>query len=127
MHISCEKLSTFSRLPPPCGVAAARAMNTLGVRETMQQKLLEWASITQAYQFTKPGKLEPDFVTLPRLTHCATASRRLMPQETCDSLRQHAVLLEAGSKCRRALADFPKGTETHAGIARRRYVRQSWS
>lgn len=121
-HIFFAKLSIFSRLAPPCVLATARAMNTLGVRETMQQKLLEWARITQAYQFAEPGKLEPDFVTPPRLTHCATASRQLMPQGTCDPIRQHAALLEVGSKCRRAFADFPKGTETYAGIARRRYV-----
>lgn len=42
-------LSTFIRLAPPCGVAAARAMTTHGVRETMQQKLLGWASIAQTY------------------------------------------------------------------------------
>lgn len=55
-------------------------MTDLGVRETMHQKLLKWASITHAYQFAKSGKAEPDFVTLPRLTHCGTASGRLVPQ-----------------------------------------------
>lgn len=59
-------------------------MTTFGVHETMQQKQLKWASLMQAYQFAKTGMAEPDFVTLPRLTHCGTVSRRLVPQETLD-------------------------------------------
>ncbi|MFB6462862.1 hypothetical protein [Bradyrhizobium tunisiense] len=51
-------------------------MTTLGIRETMQQKLLKWASNTQGYQIAKTGKAEPDFVTQPRLTHCRTVSWR---------------------------------------------------
>lgn len=87
-------------------------MTTLGVRETMQQKLLKWASITQAYQFAKIGKAEPGFVTLSRLTHGRTASRRLVPQKTCSPLRQHAVLLEVDSKGIRA---FSKGRRPMQG------------
>lgn len=121
------KLSTLIRLAPPSGVAAARAINTFGIRETMQQKLPKWTSIALAYQFAKTGKVEPDLVTMSRLAHGWTASQRLVPRETRDPLRQHAVLLEAGSKSRRAFADFPKGPETHAGIARHGSVRQAQS
>lgn len=120
------KLSTFRRLAPPYGVAVARAMSTFGVCETMQRKLLKWASITHAYQFAQTGKPEPDFVTLSRLAHCATASR-LMPQEICDSLRPHSALFDAGSKGRRAFVDFLKGSDTEAGIARHGYVQKAWS
>lgn len=102
-------------------------MNALGVCETMQQKLIEGVSITQGYQFAKYGKPEPGFVRLSWLTHGETTSRRLVPQETYDPLRQHAVLLKAGSKGRRAPVDFLKGPETHAGIARHVSVRQAWS
>lgn len=63
-------------------------MNTLGVRETMQQNLPKWASITQAYQFAKTGKAEPNFATLSKLTHCGIPSRRLQPLKTFDPLRQ---------------------------------------
>lgn len=102
-------------------------MTTLGVRETMQQKLLQLASITQAYQFAKPGNAELGFVALQRLSHCGTASRRLEPpQETCAHLRQHAVRLEAGAKGRRTF-DFLKGSETHAEITRHGYARQARS
>ncbi|WP_426420695.1 hypothetical protein [Bradyrhizobium genosp. A] len=100
-------------------------MTTLGIRETMQQKLFKWASIAQAYQFAKTAKAELDFVTLPRLTHCGTASRRLVPQETFDPLRQHA--LEAGSTGKRTLVDFLTGPEPHGGIARRGCAWQAWN
>lgn len=121
------KLSTFIRRAPPCGVAAARAMNMLGVRETMQQKLLKSASITHAYQFAKSGKAEPDFVTLPRLTHCGTASRRPVPQETFDPLRQQSVLSEGSSKDGWAFVDFLKRPEPQAAIARLGCAWQAWS
>lgn len=102
-------------------------MTTLGIREEIKQKQLKWANITQGYQFAKTGKAEPDFVTLSRLTHCETASRRLVPQETFDPFRQHAVLLEAGSTGRRAFVNLLKGPEPDAGVARHGYARQAWS
>lgn len=74
-------LSTFIRLAPPCGVAAARAMTTFGIRETMQQKLLNGRALRNAYPIAKTGKAEPYFVRLPRPMHCGTASRRLVPQD----------------------------------------------
>lgn len=121
------KLSAFVRLAAPCGVAAARATSPLGVQETMQQKQLKRASNMQAYQFAKTGKAEPNLVTLPRLTHCGTVSRRLVPQETFDPLRQHPLLLEAGSKGRRAFVDFLKGLEPQGGVARHGCAWQAWS
>lgn len=121
------KLSTFIGLSPPCGLAAARAMTTLGIRETMQQKLLKWASIAHVYQFAKIAKAELDFITLPRLTHCGIASRRPVPQETFDPLRQHAVLLEAGSTGKRTFVDFLTEWEPHGGIARRGCAWQTWN
>lgn len=99
-------------------------MNPLGVRETMQQKQIEGVSITQ---FAETGEAEPYFVTLPRLTHRGTVSWRLVPQETFDSLRQHALLLEVGSKCRRAFVDFLKGPGSQGVGARHGYVWQAWS
>lgn len=63
------RLSTCIRLAPPCGVAAARAMNAIGVCETMQQKLIEGTNITQAYQLAKTGKAESGFITSSRLAH----------------------------------------------------------
>lgn len=101
-------------------------MTTLGIRETMQQKLLKWASIAHAYQFAKTAKAELDSVTLPRLTHCGTASRRLVP-ETFDPLRQHAVPLEAGSTRKRTFVDFITGPEPQGGVARRCRAWQAWN
>lgn len=119
-------LSTFTRLAPPCGVAEVRAMTTLDVCKTMKQKLLKSASIARAYQFAKPGKAAPNFVTLPRLTRSGTASRPLVPQETFDTPLQRAVLLKAGSTGRRAFIDFVKGPEPHGG-SRQRLRGQAWS
>lgn len=51
------KLSTFIRLAPPYGVAAARAMTTLAVRETMRQKLLEGGALRKPINSPKPARL----------------------------------------------------------------------
>lgn len=49
------KLSTFIRLAPTWGVAAAHAMTTLGVRETIQQKLLKWRALRKPIKSPKPA------------------------------------------------------------------------
>lgn len=125
--MQCSKLSTSIRLAPPCGVATTRAMNAPGVCETMQQKPVEGASITQAYQLAEKHNPEPGFVTLSTLTHGGIKSRRLVPQEPHAPHRQPAVLLEAGSRGRRAFVDFREELETHAGITRHGYERRAWS
>lgn len=117
------KLSTFSQFAPPCGVAEACATNTLGVRETMQHKLVG-GSITEAYGFIKTGKAEPGFVALSMLTHRGIASRRLVPQESYDPFRQHALLLEAHSKGGCDIV-YLKRPETLASVARHGSVRQA--
>lgn len=118
------KLSTFTRLAPPRGVAAARV--TLGVREKMQQTRVGGTK-TQSVQFAAIANVEPRFVALSELTDGGTGARWLGPQESSDPPRQHAMLLEAGLKDRPALIDFLKGPETHAGIARHGSVRQAQS
>lgn len=122
-----ENLSTFVRLATSCGVVAARAMTTPGIREPMQQKPLKCASITQGHRFARTGKAEPDFVALPRLTHRGTVSRRLVPQGTFDPLRLDALLLGAGSTGRRAFVDFLKGPGPQEGGARHGCAWQAWS
>lgn len=106
---SFVRLSTVIRIVPFCRVASAHAMNALGARETMQQKLIEATSVTQ-----------------PTLMHGETASQRLVQQDTCDSLRQYAGLLEAGSKARRAFVDFLKGPKPHTATSRHAYAWQGW-
>lgn len=102
-------------------------MTDMGIRETMQQKLAKWASITQNYQFAKTGKSKPDFVALSRLMHCGTASRRLPPQKTFNPLRQHTLLLEIGSSGRCAFVDFLKRSEPEGGVAWHSCAWQAWS
>lgn len=120
------KLSAFIRLLPPCGVAAARTMTKLGVRETMQQARLEKTK-TQSDQFAAIANVQPGCVALSELTDGGTGARRLELPESSDPLRQHAILFEAGLKGRPSPIAFLKGPETHASIARHGSVRQAQS
>lgn len=61
------KFSTFIRLAPSDGVAAARAMNALGVRETVQQKQIDGQALGKTIISPKPAR--PGFVTQSTFTH----------------------------------------------------------
>ena len=91
---SFEKLSICNPVAAPYGAAAVEAMKSLKVYETLQPKLVEGATITQAYQFVETGNAELGFVALSQLTGPETGSRWLVPQELYSPIRQDAVLLE---------------------------------
>lgn len=92
----------------------------------MQQTLLEEASIARAHQFAKAGKTERDLVMLSKLTPVGATSQRIVPQETYDALRPHAVPLRADSNGR-VFIDLLTGPELHGQIARHRCAWQTWS
>lgn len=96
-------------------------MKPNGVRETMQQARVEKTK-RQSDQFAATASVEPGFVALSELTDGGTGARRLRPQESSDSHRQHAMFWEAGLKVRPALEPEPD-----VGIARHGYVSRVWS
>jgi molybdate transport system substrate-binding protein len=94
---SFAKLSICNPVAAPYGAAAVETMKSLKIYETLQSKLVEGATITQAYQFVETGNAELGFVALSQLTGPETGSRWLVPQELYTPIRQDAVLLKSGA------------------------------
>lgn len=121
---SFAKLSICNPAAAPYGAAAVEAMEALKVYETLQPKLVEGATITQAYQFVETGNAELGFVALSQLTGPPTGSRWLIPQELYSPIRQDAVLLKSASSNEAATGfiAFLRGPEARAIIEKYGYV-----
>jgi molybdate transport system substrate-binding protein len=121
---SFAKLSICSPGAAPYGAAAIEVMKSLHVYEALQPKLVEGATITQAYQFVETGNAELGFVALSQLKGSEIGSRWLVPQELYTPIRQDAVLLKSGAADQAASAfiSFLKTPEARAIIEKYGYV-----
>ena len=121
---SFAKLSICNPVAAPYGAAAVEAMKALKLYETLQPKLVEGATITQAFQFVETGNAELGFVALSQLTGPETGSRWLVPQELYSPIRQDAVLLKSGAANEAATGfiAFLKGPEARIIIEKYGYV-----
>ncbi len=118
------KLSICNPAAAPYGAAAMETMKSLKVLDTLQPKLVEGATITQAYQFVETGNAELGFVALSQLTGPETGSRWLVPQELYSPIRQDAVLLKTGvsNEAATGFIAFLKSPEARAIIEKYGYV-----
>ena len=118
------KLSICNPAAAPYGAAAVQAMKALKIYEPLQPKLVEGATITQAYQFVETGNAELGFVALSQLTGPETGSRWLVPQELYSPIRQDAVLLKsgAGNGAATGFMAFLRGPEARAIILKYGYA-----
>ncbi|BAL77781.1 molybdate ABC transporter substrate-binding protein [Bradyrhizobium cosmicum] len=121
---SFAKLSICNPAAAPYGAAAVEAMKALKLYEALQPKLVEGATITQAYQFVETGNAEVGFVALSQLTGSDAGSRWVVPQDLYNPIRQDAVLLKsgAGSDAASAFIGFLHGPEARAIIEKYGYV-----
>jgi molybdate transport system substrate-binding protein len=121
---SFAKLSICNPAAAPYGEAAMETMKSLKLYETLEPKLVEGATITQAYQFIETGNAELGFVALSQLAGHDTGSRWVVPQDLYDPIRQDAVLLKSGAENEAASAfvGFLRGPEARAIIEKYGYV-----
>jgi molybdate transport system substrate-binding protein len=121
---SFAKLAICNPAAAPYGAAAVEAMKALKLHEALQPKLVEGATITQAYQFVETGNAEVGFVALSQIAGNDLGSRWLVPQELYSPIRQDAVLLKSGAynEAARAFVSFLRAPETRAIIERYGYV-----
>lgn len=107
----------------PYGVAAVETMRKLGVYEALRPRLVQGASITQAYQFVDTGAAELGFVALSQVATVKGGSRWVVPAADHTPMDQQAVLLKAGasSAAARAFMAFLKGPEAKAIIRKYGY------
>ena len=118
-----QKIAIADPASAPYGSAAIQAMTGLGVYKTLKPKVVQGASITQAYQFTATGAAELGFVALSQVIDVPGGSRWVVPETLHKPIDQGAILLFAGDKnpaARKFLA-FLRGPEAKAIIRRYGY------
>lgn len=84
----------------PYGAAAVEVLQALGIWESVQNKVVQGDSITQAYGFVATGNAELGFVALSQLQTpegVKAGSSWLVPQDLYHPIRQDALLLKAGA------------------------------
>ena len=107
---SVLRAGRFSRLAiadpatAPYGAAAVETLRRLGVYDQVKPKLVQGASIAQAYQFVATGAAELGFVALSQVAGQAGGSRWLVPAADHAPIAQQAILLVAGQKNPAAMA-----------------------
>ncbi|THD81140.1 MAG: molybdate ABC transporter substrate-binding protein [Phenylobacterium sp.] len=117
------KLSIADPTAAPYGVAAIQTMQRMGVYEPLKPKIVQGASITQAYQFVATGAAEVGFVALSQVINEPGGSRWLVPTTLHAPIDQQAILLFTGQKspAAKAFLAFLKGPQAVAIIKRYGY------
>jgi molybdate transport system substrate-binding protein len=118
-----NKLAIADPAAAPYGLAAVQTMTALGVYGPLKAKIVQGASITQAFQFVQTGAAELGFVALSQVIDQPGGSRWIVPDRDHDPIDQQAVLLKtaAGDPAARAFMTFLKGREARAIIKRYGY------
>lgn len=81
----------------PYGAAALQTMQKLGVYPALRSRIVQGASIAQAYQFVQTGAAELGFVALSQVVNEPGGSRWLVPENLHAPIEQQAVLLKTGA------------------------------
>ena len=117
------KLAALEFMADPIA-AAIEAMKALGVYAAIEPKIVQGATIAQAFQFVATGNAELGFVALSQLASVTAGSRWLVPDALYKPIRQDAVLLKKGADdvASRAFMAFLKGAESKAIIQKYGYV-----
>jgi molybdate transport system substrate-binding protein len=89
-----EKLAIADPGAAPYGAAAIETLKTLKLYDQLQPKIVQGASIAQAYQFVDSGAAELGFVALSQVIDQPGGSRWLVPQADYAPIVQQAVLLK---------------------------------
>ena len=118
-----NKLSIADPAAAPYGVAAIQTMKKLGVYDRLKPKIVQGASITQAYQFVQTGAAELGFVALSQVIKEEGGSRWQVPAADHAPIDQQAILLYTGEKnpAAKAFLDFLKTPAAIAVIKRYGY------
>jgi molybdate transport system substrate-binding protein len=117
------KVAICNPAAAPYGAAAVQTMESLKVYDDVKPRLVEGASITQAYQFVQTGNAEIGFVALSQVIDDKDGSRWMVPQNLYKPITQDAVLLKKGeaNEAAKAFLDFLKGEEARKVIERYGY------
>ena len=92
-----DKLSIADPGAAPYGLAAVETMTKLGVYDRLKPKVVQGASIAQAYEFVATGAAELGFVAQSQVIKIPGGSRWLVPESLHTPIVQDAVLLKPGA------------------------------
>ena len=114
------KIAIANPTAAPYGAAAVQAMESLGVYEQLQPKIVQGNNIAQTFQFVETGNAELGFVALSQVVNDTEGSRWDVTDDLYDPIKQDAVLLKKGadSEAAKAFLEFLKGPEAAEVIAR---------
>jgi molybdate transport system substrate-binding protein len=105
----------------PYGTAAIETMTKLGVLASIEPRLVQGESISQAHQFVASGNAELGFVALSQVLKdgkLVGGSMWIVPEDLHSPIRQDAVLLAAGkgNAAAEALMKYLEGEKARAII-----------
>ena len=103
------KIAIADPTSAPYGQAAVETMTRMKVYGPLKSKIVQGASINQAWDFTRTGAAELGFVALSEVVGDPSGSRWIVPETLHKPIDQGAVLLSAGDKNRQAVPDVPEG------------------
>ncbi len=118
-----DKLSIADPAGAPYGAAAVETLKALKVYDAVAPKIVEGASIAQAFQFVDTGNAQLGFVALSQLAKVSAGTRWIVPQALYTPIRQDAVLLKSGADdaASKAFIALLKTPEARAIIAKYGY------
>ena len=118
---SFNKLAYADPKLAPYGLAAKETLESLGLWNSVQSKLVTGESITQTYQFAATGNAELAFIALSQITKdgkVTEGSWWIVPSNLYNPIRQSAVQLSAAKNpaAAKAFLDFLKSAKAVAII-----------
>jgi len=119
LQAKLEHLAIANPKSAPYGLAAQQAMESLGIRDDVQPKLVQGDSIAQTFQFILSGNADGGFVAGSQVRAAGNAGTAWqVPQSYYQPIEQQAVLLEngAGSEAAQAFLAFLNGDAARAVI-----------
>lgn len=110
----------------PYGAAAMQAMQTLGVWEKLQPRIVMGENLGQTMGFVESGNAELGFVALSQVIDpksTGTGGRWVVPADLHEPIKQDVILLAKGkdNPAAKALMEFMGGPQMKAIIARYGY------
>lgn len=118
-----EKLAIAEPRSAPYGQAAVETMTRLKVHDALKPRLVQGASITQAFQYVRTGAAELGFVALSQVINEKGGSRWIVPAAWHTPIDQQAVLLKTGADrpAAKAFLAYLKSAEARTIIRRYGY------
>ncbi len=126
---SFRHIALANPLLAPYGVAALETMESLGVRERLEERFVRGENIAQTYQFVATGNAELGFVALSQIIDpqggIKEGSAWLVPPELHRPIRQDGVLLLSAKEntAAWALLEYMQSDTAAAIMARYGYQR----